>query len=279
MQLTFYKYQGAGNDFVILNNQDNNLTNLLTKELIAHLCDRRFGIGADGLLLLSPSPNNTNNTNATNPTNAAFRMEYFNQDGSRASFCGNGARCICSFATYLGIVKDQTPFNFIADDGPHSAISNLKNNWVDLKMTDVNNITQEPDGAYVLNTGVPHYVKPVDNIDQIDLPKEAPKIRFAQRYQPNGVNVNFIHLDNPNTLSIRTYERGVEAETLACGTGITASALVASLITNQNDFTIKAKGGTLKVTFTKNPTTTTTHFQNIQLGGPATQVYKGTITI
>lgn len=254
--INFMKYQGAGNDFVMLDNRTGRYSTLTTDE-IAKLCDRRFGIGADGILLLS------------NEDGFSFRMKYYNSDGSLASFCGNGARCICAFAEEIGVVKKGEKFHFIADDGHHEAT--CATDWVDLKMIDVVKV-EDICGGIFLNTGVPHFVSIVDDIDAVDIMKTAPQIRYDKTsFGEGGTNVNFISIDKDNEISIRTYERGVEGETLACGTGIVASSIAASRRTNKSSFDINAKGGKLKVTFNFDGS----KYTHVYLCGPAVKVFEG----
>lgn len=250
--------QGAGNDFVVIDNRSGAFTSLPVSD-IARLCDRRFGIGADGLLLLSGSDE------------YAFRMEYFNQDGSRASFCGNGARCICLFAVAIGAVHDPD-FTFIADDGLHKAHVDVAQGQVDLTMRNVASVSRQNDGAFVLNTGVPHYVGFVDDVDAVDLIIAAPSIRYSDAYKPEGVNVNFVTITSPGHIKIRTYERGVEGETLACGTGITAAAIATYCKTGCDRVSVSAQGGNLNVTFRANPDGS---FSDVLLSGPAQIVFEG----
>lgn len=254
--MKFSKYQGAGNDFVMLDNRDGQYNNI-SVETISALCDRRFGVGADGLLLLTPHDL------------LSFRMVYFNSDGSRASFCGNGARCICAYACAMGIVEKGQKFSFEADDGFHSAT--CSDNWVDLKMIDVQSVEQTLGGAF-LNTGVPHFVVEVENLSALDIMQAAPHFRHHERFAPAGTNVDFISIDAEDTVSVRTFERGVEGETLACGTGIVASAIVASLRTNRKDFKVHARGGNLTVKFQKNSDNS---YSSVYLGGPAVLVFDG----
>lgn len=264
MQIDFFKYQGAGNDFVVLDNMGGSF-NGMKPEHVASLCDRRFGIGADGLLLLSKSV-----------APFAFRMEYYNQDGSRASFCGNGARCICAFAVFRGVVRAGSEFSFVADDGEHKATVSEAMDWVDLQMIPVESVKKESDGAFVLNTGVPHYVQFVDDLENLDIMKVAPSIRYSELYKPNGVNVNFAHIISDNHIAIRTYERGVEAETLACGTGITAASIASSFLTGSESFKVDAKGGGLAVSFCRNEDGS---FSDVCLSGPAKRVFGGLIDL
>ncbi len=259
MQLQCYKYQGTGNDFVLIDNREKTIS--LTTEQIKWLCDRRFGIGADGLMLLELEPG------------IDFKMVYFNSDGNESSMCGNGGRCITAFAKYLGIVT--THAKFLAIDGIHEA--KIDNSWVSLKMNDVREV-EAGDGYFYLNTGSPHYVKFVNGIENFDVFTEGKKIRNNDRFVFEGTNVNFIEKKD-NELFVRTYERGVEDETLSCGTGVTAAALVAALkgvSTDKNNCSIKTLGGYLNVKFDKVLENT---FYNIWLEGPATFVFKTTIEV
>lgn len=258
--MKFYKYQGAGNDFVVVDDRDGRYA-AISAEQIAKLCDRHYGVGADGLLLLR------------NEKNFAFRMKYYNSDGSLASFCGNGARCICAFASHLGVVSDGTQFVFVADDGCHKAITSPQ--WVDVNMIDVDRIVKFDDGCF-LNTGVPHFVKnigeeAVSPISAVDILTDAPNLRFDKRFAPDGTNVNYLSVCSSDTIFVRTYERGVEDETYACGTGITACAIVAGLINGNRSFNVVAKGGKLTVSFDLNGVCAT----NVWLGGPAIKVFEG----
>lgn len=254
--MKFSKYQGAGNDFVMLDNRDGQYNNI-SVQTISAMCDRRFGIGADGVLLLTPHDL------------LSFRMVYFNSDGSRASFCGNGARCISAFACALGLVPQNQKFSFEADDGFHSAT--CTDGWVDLKMIDVQSVEPLLGGAF-LNTGVPHFVIEVENLPALDIMQAAPHFRHHERFAPSGTNVDFIAIDAPDSISVRTFERGVEGETLACGTGIVASAIVASLQTGRSSFNVHARGGNLTVKFQKNSDNS---YSNVYLGGPAIRVFDG----
>lgn len=261
MEITFYKYQGAGNDFVILDDREEAF-DASNVALIKSICDRRFGVGADGLMLLR------------NKEGFDFEMVYFNSDGNESSMCGNGGRCIVRFAKDLGIVGDKC--YFIAIDGPHDAeiIDKDGEEWVSLKMIDVNDIEKGPGYVY-MNTGSPHYVSfNNNNLDKMDLVEEAKYIRYNERFSREGTNVNFITIDD-DVLRIRTYERGVEDETLACGTGVTAAVLTAHATGNlkANELAVKAKGGDLKVLFER----VGEGYQNIWLQGPAKYVYKGVV--
>lgn len=259
MIVNFYKYHGAGNDFIILDNRDQQFT--AGEEIISKLCHRRFGIGADGMLLLEKSDGYD------------FSMRYFNSDGREGSMCGNGGRCIAAFAYRR--LKLNEKITFQAVDGIHLAeILNSGNGvtQVRLKMADVSQI-QHGDGYYFLDTGSPHYVAFVENADETDVVAEGKKVRYSPLF-PEGTNVDFVEIKNEK-LYVRTYERGVEDETLSCGTGVTASAIAASLVIPGTTFGITTRGGNLKVSFTKEKE----HFTDVWLEGPAAFVYKGDIEI
>ncbi|RQO31157.1 diaminopimelate epimerase [Taibaiella sp. KBW10] len=258
MTLHFYKYQGAGNDFVILDNR--NQTYALTRAQINFLCDRRFGIGADGLMLLEQADGYD------------FKMVYYNADGNESSMCGNGGRCITAFARQIGI--GETEHFFIAVDGAHKAFIKA-DGQVSLQMQDIDHI-EFGAAETILNTGSPHYVSFQQDIDQINVYAEGKRIRNQERFQPKGINVNFVAVV-PEGLTIRTYERGVEDETLACGTGVTAAA-IASVCgqTGHFEVAVAAKGGKLQVSFDKTDKTTV---RNVWLTGPAKMVFEGNITI
>lgn len=255
MKIHFYKYHGAGNDFILIDNRG--LTfDADNISLTALMCDRRFGIGADGLMLLQNHP----------PYD--FEMRYFNSDGREASMCGNGGRCIVAFARSLGLVGNTT--RFLAVDGPHEALLETDNK-VNLRMSDVEKI--ETIGQdFFLNTGSPHYVRFMEDLSTLDVFQEGRKIRYSDRFKPGGTNVNFV-MQHDNHLTVYTYERGVEDETLACGTGITASALCAGykMGINKGNFHISAKGGNLQVSFEQSGGV----FTDIWLKGPARFVFEG----
>ncbi|MAZ37218.1 MAG: diaminopimelate epimerase [Crocinitomicaceae bacterium] len=258
--MEFYKYQGAGNDFVMIDNRNGEVElgkNLNTK-IINRICNRNFGVGADGLILLQ------------NDINSDFRMVYFNSDGNESTMCGNGGRCIVAFAKFLDVFEGNS-CEFRAIDGMHKA--KLYGDWVELQMIDVSKVEQI-DNDFFLDTGSPHYVSFRENVKDLDLVKEGRKIRDNDRFKSEGTNVNFVASQH-DILEVRTYERGVENETLACGTGVTAVALVADLQsknTKQNASRIKAVGGELEVSYEKNANG---EFTNIWLKGPAQQVFKG----
>jgi len=257
MQLTFYKYQGTGNDFVMIDNRQKVFNKMDTKR-IAFLCDRRFGIGADGLILLE------------NHDIADFKMVYFNADGNESSMCGNGGRCIVAFAKSLGIITDSATFEAI--DGMHEAT--IDHAIVSLKMQDVLDIEKHNTHVF-LDTGSPHHVQLETQLQELDIKSKGSEIRYGAPYNEVGSNVNFVCKNSNDNFSVRTYERGVEDETLSCGTGVTAVALAMHYIgeTEKNSITLQTQGGLLKVSFEK----AEKGYKNIWLIGPATQVFKGKI--
>lgn len=260
MKIKFDKYQGAGNDFILLDNRENSYDGITTKQ-IAKMCDRHFGIGADGLMTLNKKEG------------FDFEMVYFNADGKEGSMCGNGGRCMVQFASVHGIKKNE--YSFSAIDGVHLAEIDLDKE-ISLKMGDVKDIQFSLD-HYVLDTGSPHYVKFVSDIKNFDVVTEGRKIRNSKEYAAKGINVNFVENISEDQIYVRTYERGVEDETLSCGTGITASALIAAH--NENGFNrveVRTKGGDLSVEFEK---IGETEFKNIWLSGPATFVFCGEIDL
>lgn len=266
MTIHFHKYEGTGNDFILIDNR-NHLFDKNNHELIAKLCDRKFGIGADGLMLLEDCPG------------FDFRMIYFNADGKESSMCGNGGRCIVVFANTLGIIPHTA--HFIAIDGTHEAMicDKDENNIgmiVRLKMNNVVEI-ENTDAYTYLNTGSPHYVKIVKDVETLNVFDEGRKIRYNERFAKEGTNVNFIEKQGKG-IFVRTYERGVEDETLSCGTGVVASALTSSLkgIIDTKDFCkIETKGGNLTVYFDR----VGESFYNIWLEGQVKFVFKGEIRI
>ncbi|MBE9469407.1 MAG: diaminopimelate epimerase [Bacteroidetes bacterium] len=260
MNISFCKYQGTGNDFILIDNRSNLFAEISTAE-INLLCDRRFGIGADGLILLNSH------------SILDFEMHYFNADGKEASMCGNGGRCIVSFAKHLGIINNLA--EFVAIDGIHSAkIDEFEN--VKLKMQDVNEV-EIGKNYYYLNTGSPHYVCFVKNIEDLDVNKKGGKIRNNKRFKDVGTNVDFVEIME-NSIFVRTYERGVENETLSCGTGVIASTISFSLLSklSNQEYFITTKGGDLKVFLDKTENNT---FNNIWIEGPANIVFAGNINI
>jgi len=255
--ITFYKYQGTGNDFIIIDNR--NLT--FPKEnisLIAKLCNRNFGIGADGLMLIEKSDSYD------------FKMVYFNADGNIGSMCGNGGRCIVALAYKLNIISSKTTFEAIGN----IYHANIENNIISLNMNDVNNIELQEDYVF-LNTGSPHHVTFEENLTNLNVAEKGKKIREGSPYFKEGTNVNFVEQVNKNTFKVRTYERGVEGETLSCGTGVTAVAIASHQLkkTKQNTIILQTLGGDLEVGFKTNNNC----YTNITLKGPATFVFKGEI--
>lgn len=260
MRLHFYKYQGTGNDFIMLNNFDGKYDQLTIAQ-IQFLCDRKFGIGADGLIKLNKA------------IDANFEVDYYNSDGSK-SFCGNGARCSVKFAHFLGV--DVTKTLFFAIDGHHEA--SLQNDIVALKMIDVREI-KCISNDFELFTGSPHYIRFVENSLDLNVVKEGRKIRYSMEYQEEGINVNFVEILAENELEVATYERGVEDETLSCGTGVTAAALAYAKKENLSGdqlVRIHTKGGKLSVSFQINPDGS---FSNVHLIGPAEFVFEGEIVV
>ena len=257
MNCTFYKYEGTGNDFIMIDNR-NGFFPKHSIDLVNKLCDRHFGIGADGLILLE------------NDTETDFKMMYFNADGKEGTMCGNGGRCIVAFAKKLEVISDKTTFNAV--DGLHHAT--IEKNLVSLQMIDVNKVDIH-DSFVFANTGSPHHVQLVENIENYDVILNGKKLR--NEYGDKGSNINFVQKITENTFKVRTYERGVEDETLACGTGVTAVA-VAMHKTNQtksNQIKLPVLGGELEVSFSIE----NEQYKNVFLKGPATFVFKGIIII
>lgn len=264
--IEFYKYEGTGNDFILIDNRD--LSFKKNPETIARLCHRRFGIGADGLMLLENSTGSTTQNGAAPSTD--FRMIYFNSDGNEGSMCGNGGRCITAFAQFLGIIESKTFFE--APDGLHEA--EVKKGLVKLKMADVENITTLGED-FVLNTGSPHLVKFTDDIENVNVYSEGNKIRYSATYAEEGINVNFVEKLDEDVLFVRTYERGVEGETLSCGTGSTAAALTVLMRSGKEKMLVNTLGGKLLVYAEKSDE----GFRNIWLEGPARLVFNGIINL
>ncbi|MDR0754473.1 MAG: diaminopimelate epimerase [Prevotellaceae bacterium] len=261
--MKFYKYQALGNDFILIDNREKIFD--AQPEYVSFLCNRHFGIGADGLMLVE------------NCDDADFKMQFFNSDGSVATMCGNGSRCIVAFAHRLGIFKNEVIFASGAGKHSGAVLSENKNSLeIKVKITDVNRI-ERGDGYYFINTGVPHCVIFKDNINDVDINTEGKKWRYCSLF-PEGANVNFVEICSSNRLKLATFERGVEGETLACGTGATASA-IAVFDKLQNDITnyeIVTKGGVLKISFDTDKTQKDS-FVNIWLQGATTLVFEGII--
>jgi len=259
MQLTFYKYQGTGNDFVLVDNRQEIFDKNNTK-LVSQLCDRRFGIGADGFILLE------------NSKISDFKMVYYNADGNTSTMCGNGGRCLVAFAKLLGIIGKNTSFEAI--DGLHEA--SIEDTVVSLKMIDVDAIDQFEDHLF-LDSGSPHHVTFVKNVGDVNVKITGRKLRFGAPYFEEGSNINFVEQTNKNTFKVRTYERGVEDETLSCGTGVTAVAIASHKArkTTSDIILLDTPGGQLEVSFE----THNNRYKNVFLKGAATLVFKGSIDI
>jgi diaminopimelate epimerase len=255
MNIEFYKYQGTGNDFVMIDNRakifpKNNIA------FISQLCDRNFGVGADGVILIEED------------TNLDFKMIYYNADGSQ-TFCGNGGRCTVAFAKHLEIIDSKT--KFIAFDGEH--LAEIESGIISLKMIDVDEIEVKENSVFTY-TGTQHHVELVDSLDNFPVFEKGREIRYS--YSDPGSNVNFVEQINNTTFRVRTYEKGVENETLACGTGVTAVAIAMHKTkkTNSNLISLPVEGGNLEVSFIEENGT----YKNVYLKGPATFVFKGSIT-
>ncbi|UII79231.1 diaminopimelate epimerase [Flagellimonas sp. CMM7] len=255
MLLQFFKYQGTGNDFVVIDNRQELFPKNDTK-LIGKLCDRRFGVGADGLILLE------------NDTASDFEMVYFNSDASQ-SMCGNGGRCAVAFAKHLGMIDNETSFKAI--DGLHFA--SIEGDIVNLKMNDVKDVKEKPLYSF-LDTGSPHHVQLVENLSDLNVQVEGAKLRYGL-YGESGSNINFVKQSDKDSFDVRTYERGVEGETLSCGTGVTAVALAMHKqgITESNCVNINTQGGVLSISFAQQNGS----YTDIFLKGPAKQVFKGEV--
>lgn len=258
----FYKYHGAGNDFIMVDQRQHKWLTRKHTARIAALCERRYGIGADGLILVEPHDT------------LDFDMIYFNADGRESTLCGNGGRCAVAFAHRLGLVGEQCAFQ--AADGPHEAILLQGGHWVELHMADVRQVESDQQ-ALVLDTGSPHYVEYRPNIDLIDVKRDGASVRYNDRYHKAGINVNFIE-DNGIILRVRTYERGVEDETLSCGTGIVASALAEHRFKQLGPGafikTVRANGGAMQVRFDAQADG---GYTGIWLCGPAEFVFEGDV--
>jgi diaminopimelate epimerase len=257
MKQTFYKYQGTGNDFVMIDNRQQCFPKNDTKR-IKYLCDRRFGIGADGLILLE------------HHDDLDFKMVYFNADGNESSMCGNGGRCLVAFAKHLGVIKNKAVFEAI--DGLHHAT--IENDTVKLQMLDVDSVEKHQNHTF-LNTGSPHHVQFEDSIIDFDIKTKGAKIRYGAPYNEVGSNVNFVKKLSDSSFRVRTYERGVEDETLSCGTGVTAVAIAMNAIgeTNKTLIDLEVEGGKLQVSFDVENGV----YKNVWLIGPAKFVFKGDI--
>jgi diaminopimelate epimerase len=261
VNIQFYKYQGAGNDFVLVDNRKNVIDHH-NPALIAQICDRRFGVGGDGMMFLQHKPGYD------------FEMVYYNSDGQPSSMCGNGGRCIVAFAKYLGVIENET--TFLAVDGEHYAKISTEGDWVSLQMIDVDHISRDGE-AYVLNTGSPHYIKLTDDLKHKNVYQEGHAIRNNATYRKEGININFAEPLGEGYF-VRTFERGVENETYACGTGVTAVALAMAQHNKQSGHittAIKVLGGDLNIRFDYDGA----KFTNIFLEGPAKLVFEGEIAM
>ena len=260
MHIDFYKYQGTGNDFVMIDNRQANFPKD-NVQLIAHLCDRRFGIGGDGLILLE------------NDMETDFKMAYYNSDGNLGSMCGNGGRCLVAFAKKLKHINNNC--TFIASDGLHQATIS-EEGLISLQMKEVSSIKVESNYVF-LDTGSPHHVQLVEVLENYNVKENGASIRYGELYGKTGSNINFVKQINADTFSLRTYERGVEDETLSCGTGATAVAIAMNATgkTNSTSVNLNVEGGKLVVSFDKKGD----QFTNVFLKGPAEFVFKGSIDI
>lgn len=257
MTISFKKYQSTGNDFILIDNRDLSFPSY-NQALISKLCNRWFGIGADGLILIQKIDT------------ADFNMVYFNADGSEGSFCGNGSRAAVHFSESLGMFNSSCTLQ--AYDGLHEA--RINKDFIKVKLKDVQNGSHLLNGTFI-DTGSPHYVEFVNNVDEIDILDQGMKLRYNTQFGSDGSNINFVeHLDN-NKVKVRTYERGVENETLSCGTGVTACAIASSETEGDNRIYIITKGGELTVSFNRNKGA----FSNIWLEGPTEMVFDGQIDI
>ncbi|WP_119305828.1 diaminopimelate epimerase [Blattabacterium cuenoti] len=266
MELNFYKYQGTGNDFILLDSRKKKIENPI---LFKRLCNRHFGIGANGVILIQND----------DKYRSDFYMKYCNSDGKESTMCGNGGRCAISFANKLGILK-KNKIHFRAIDGYHNGFIVKNNNLVSIHLLDVDKNTIEIHKKYVfLNTGSPHHILFVENIKEKNVYQEGKNIRFQNPYLEKGVNVNFVKILKNNTLQVRTYERGVENETLSCGTGVVASVVAAcetnKIKNNMGEILIQTLGGKLWVSLKK----TKNEYKNIHLTGNVNFVFKGSILI
>ncbi len=266
--LHFTKMNGAGNDFILIDNRTGHVH--LDRPQIARLCDRHRGIGADGILLLEKASNH-----------ADFRMRYFNADGGEAEMCGNGARCFARFANKVAGRKEkisfETPAGVISAKLAGDLVTLQMTEPTDLRLKTTLRVTDENKTVHFINSGVPHVVIPVLQLDDVDVQGAGSAIRHHKMFSPKGTNVNFLEKRGPKQIAVRTYERGVEAETLACGTGIVASALIFAATENAaSPITVIARGGDeLRVGFEKSDTA----FRNVTLTGPAEFVFEGSIEI
>jgi diaminopimelate epimerase len=257
MKIPFQKYEATGNDFVIIDNRKGEYS--FSIDQIKKICDRKFGVGADGLMLIEKHPT------------LDFNLIYFNSDGT-TSLCGNGSRAAVRMASSLGVINGHATFN--AYDGLHDA-EVLPNSIVRLKMNDVSEV-KKSDNGFFINTGSPHFIQTVNNAKDFAVVEEGKKIRYSESFKPGGTNANFIELLPNNTIFVRTYERGVEDETLSCGTGVTAAAIAAKFQGYQSPVGIRTLGGELSVEFKSSQDGS---FTDVYLIGPAKKVFEGTLEL
>lgn len=262
--IPFVKYHGAGNDFIMIDDRHGTYGELITEDWVAHACHRRFGIGADGLILLQKGVDG-----------ADFFMKYYNADGRTSTFCGNGGRCIVAFASSIGVHSGKC--KFLGTDGWHDGEIH-DDGLVTLSMKDVDHIDQQYENAVTLHTGSPHYVSFRENVREMNVNEEGKAIRYSPRFKEEGINVNFVENILPGEILIRTYERGVEDETFACGTGVVAAAIASAFHAKDDitDWSVHAKGGDLRVSFVRKDLH---HFTNVKLIGPAMEVFRGEIPL
>ncbi len=272
MMISFYKMTGAGNDFVMLDNRDLSLSPILTREIIASLCDRRFGVGADGLIAVEPAEGK-----------AHVRMRYYNSDGGEAEMCGNGARCFTAFVDYL-TDSEQTVWKFETMAGLVTGQVNEDDTVTieltkphDLRLNAITSCPELPEAVHFLNTGVPHAVTFLKELADLNVKEKGAFLRYNDAFAPAGANANFAEIIEPQMLKIRTYERGVEDETLACGTGMTATALIHALITDApSPISLQVAGGDiLSIGFKRQGN----DFSDVTLTGPALIVFRGEVIL
>lgn len=264
--IAFCKFHGLGNDFIIFDGIKNPPELIYTSAFRRKMCDRRFGIGADGILEIFPGDEAV-----------SFSMTYYNSDGNVSSMCGNGARCALAYATRKGLIHANIGVFFSAFDGMHSGSYNNEN-CVVVKMTDVDTVIKYDQENYFVNTGSPHHVRYVTNLNSVDVIKEGSELRYSDIYAKEGTNVNFVEINELEEILVRTYERGVEAETMACGTGAVAVALITWYRRHPGSKTranvmhaVKCNGGTISIQFAAE----NGNFIDIYLTGPACHVYDG----
>lgn len=262
--IPFSKYHGAGNDFIMIDDREGRWGPHLTQAWVAQACHRRFGVGADGLILVQQSPEGGD-----------FFMKYYNSDGRTSSFCGNGGRCIVAYAASLGVHPGRC--DFLGTDGWHHG-ELTSDGQVCISMTDVLSVNRLGPESMTLFTGSPHYIAFVPHVESMDVFTEGRSIRYSDMFTAEGINVNFVEYQHAGEIRVRTYERGVEDETFACGTGVVAAAIAACV---QHDHTvtswhIHAKGGDLRVDFIKK---SAEHFTQVKLTGPAVEVFRGTLEL